>query len=602
VQLQQSPFLSLVAENRIQQTLRLMGQPASDTLTADLAREVCERTGSSALIEGSIARLGSRYVLGLTAKNCAGDSLYAQQIQAAQKENVLDAVSQMARNFRQRAGESPALIRQHDTPLAEATTPSLDALKAYSTARKLAYSDSFSSAVPQLQRAVELDPRFAMAHAFLGRIYADIGDSVLSMESTRRAYELRDRASEQERFFISFSYDRQITGNLENAQRTLELWEQTYPHEAAPHSLMSGFTSQGTGQYEKTIAEAQKTIELDPDAGPAYLNLAFGYTLLGRFQRAEAALERARERKLEIPDSLILSFYLAFHKNDRERMSQIAARMKGKPEEDWMLQSEALVAAHAGRLRQARLLSRQAAELARRSGHSERAAIYVAGSAAWEALLGNVAEARKNAADALNLSNARDVEYGSAFALSLTHDDRRAQALASDLAKRFPQDTLVKFTYLPLLKAIASLHHLQPAESASVLQTTLPFEFATPGTNFFGFFGGLYPAYVRGQDYLLLGKGDDAAGEFQKIIDHPGVVYADLIGALAYLEIGRAFALSGNGARAKSAYQEFLFLWRDADPDISVYKQAKVEYSRLPQAVAAQACTRAATCSVNEKE
>jgi hypothetical protein len=186
--------------------------------------------------------------------------------------------------------------------------------------------------------------------------------------------------------------------------------------------------------------------------------------------------------------------------------------------------------------------------------------------------------------------------------LSLTHDDRRAQALANDLAKRFPQDTLVKFTYLPLLKAIASLHHLQPAESASVLQTTLPFEFATPGTNFFGFFGGLYPAYVRGQDYLLLGKGDEAAGEFQKIIDHPGVVYADLIGALAYLEIGRAFALSGNGARAKSAYQEFLFLWRDADPDISVYKQAKIEYSRLPQAVAAQACTRAATCSVNEKE
>ncbi len=485
------------------------------------------------------------------------------------------------RKFRQGAGESLAAIRQHDTPLAEATTPSLDALKAYSTARKLAFSDSFGSAVPLLQRAIELDPRFAMAHAFLGRIYADIGDSVLSAESTRRAYELRERASEQERFFISFSYDRQITGNLENAQRTLELWERTYPREAAPHSLMSGFTTQGMGQYEKTIAEANKTIELDPDTTPAYLNLAFGYTSLGRFKNAEAALERARERNLEIPDSLILGFYLAFYRNDRESMNEIAARMKGKAEEDWMLQSEALVAAHAGHLHEARLLSRQAAELAQRSGHSERAAIYDAGSAAWEAVLGNVAEARKNAAAALGISNARDVEYGCAFALSVAHDDARAQALANDLDTRFPQDTLVQFTYLPMLNALARLHRREPAESVSLLEKTLPFEFATPGTNFFGFFGGLYPAYVRGQSFLALGQGDKAAREFQKIIDHPGVVYADPVGALAYLEIGRACVLSGNAARAKSAYQEFFSYWREADPDLPVYKRAKAEYSRL---------------------
>ncbi len=581
VQLQQSPFLSLIDENRIRQTLQLMGRPAGDILTADLAREVCERTGSSAVLEGSIARLGTRYVLGLAAKSCGGGSLYVEQVQAAQKEDVLDALSQIARKFRQGAGESLTVIRQHDTPLAEATTPSLTALKAYSTARKLASSVSFSSAVPLLQRAIELDPRFAMAHAFLGRIYADTGDSVLSAESTRRAYELRDRASEQERFFISFSFDRQITGNLENARRTLKLWEQTYPREAAPHSFMAGVTSQGMGQYETTIAEANKTIELDPDATPAYLNLAFGYTSLGRFTNAETTLQRARERSLEVPDSLILDFYLAFYRNDRESMDQIAARMKGKPEEDWMLQSEALVAAHAGRLHHARLLSRQAVELAQRSGHSERAAIYVTGSAAWEAFFGNVAEARKNAAAALKLSNARDVEYGSAFALSVTRDDSGAQALANDLAKRFPEDTLVEFTYLPVLNAIISLHRHRPEESVSVLQATLPLEFGSPGTNFFGFFGGLYPAYVRGQGYLSLGKGDEAAREFQKIIDHPGVVYADPVGALAYLEVGRACALSGNGARAKSAYQEFLSRWRDADPDISVYKQAKVEFYRL---------------------
>ncbi len=582
VQLQQSPFLSLVAENRIRQTLQMMGRPASDGLTSDLAREVCERTGSSAVVEGSIARLGSRYVLGLAAKSCRGDLLYVEQTQAARKENVLDALSKIATKFRQGAGESLAAIWQHDTPLAEATTPSLDALKAYSMARKLAFSDSFGTAVPFLQRAIELDPRFAMAHAFLGRTYADTGESMLSAESTRRAYELRDRTSEQEKFFISFSYDRQITGNLDNAQRTLELWERTYPREAAPHSLMSGFTTQGLGQYERTISEAQKTIELDPDTTPAYLNLAFGDTALGRFKDAEAALERGRKRKLEVPDSLILRYYLAFFRNDRESMNELAARMKGKAEEDWMLQSEALVAAHSGRLHDARLLSRGAVELAQRSGHSERAAIYQAGSAAWESFLGNVAEARKNASAALELSNARDVEYGCAFALSLTHDDRRAQALANDLTKRFPQDTLVQFTYLPVLKALSSLHRLQPAESLSLLQTTLPFEFATPGTNFFGFFGGLYPAYMRGQSYQALGKSAKAAEEFQKVIDHPGTVYADPSGVLARLEIGRAYALSGKAARAKSAYQEFLSLWRDADPDIPVYQRAKAEYSKLP--------------------
>lgn len=582
VQLQQSPFLSLVAENRIRQTLQLMGRPAGDPVTTELAREVCERTGSSAVVEGSIARLGSRYVLGLEAKTCAGESLYVEQTQAAQKENVLDALSQMARRFRQGAGESIAVIRRHDTPLAEATTPSLEALKAYTTARKLAFSSSFGAAVPLLQRATAIDPHFAMAHAFLGRIYADIGDSVLSAESTGRAYEWRDRASEQEKFFIEFSYDRQITGNLANAQRTLELWEQTYPREAPPHSLMSGFTTQGTGQYEKTIAEAKRTLELDSDTTPAYLNLALACTALGRFNEAEAALDRARARNLEIPDSVVLRYYLAFLRNDSEGMNQIAERMKGKAEEDWMLQSEALVAAHGGRLHEARLLSRQAVELARRSGHLERAAIYVAGSAAWEAFLGNVAEARKNAAEALELSIARDVEYGCAFALSLAHDDAKAQALANDLGRRFPQDTLVRFTYLPVLQALLSLHRLQPAQSVRLLQAAVPFEFATPGTNFFGFFGGVYPAYVRGEAYLSLGKREQAAAEFQKIVDHPGVVYADPIGALAYLEAGRACALSGCGARAKSDFQQFLSIWRDADPDISVYKQAKVEYSRMP--------------------
>ncbi len=396
VQLQQSPFLSLVSESRIRLTLRLMGRPASQLLTSDLAREVCERTGSSAVLQGSIARLGSRYVLGLNAKSCSGETLYVEQVQATHKENVLDALSQIVRKFRLGVGESLAVIRQHNTPLAEATTPSLDALKAYSTAWKVAFSASFNSAVPLLQQAIKLDPGFAMAHAFLGRIYADIGESVKSAESTRHAYELRDRASERERFFITFSYDRQITGNLDSAVRTLELWADTYPRDPEPHGLLSGFSSQGLGQYQKTITEATKAIELDPDSTPVYLNLALGYISLNRFNEAEAALKRAADRQLEIPDSQILCFYVAFLKNDEDGMNRAKRRMQGMPdEEDWMLQSEALVATSAGRLRRARALSQQAVDSAQRSGHTERAAIYRAGSAAWEALFGNAAEARK---------------------------------------------------------------------------------------------------------------------------------------------------------------------------------------------------------------
>ncbi|MBV8895753.1 MAG: winged helix-turn-helix domain-containing protein [Acidobacteriaceae bacterium] len=582
VQLQQSPFLSLVSENRVRLTLRLMGRPSGQVLTSDLAREVCERTGSSAVIEGSIARLGSRYVVGLNAKSCSGETIYVEQLQAMHKENVLDALSQIVRKFRQGVGESRAVIRQHDTPLAEATTPSLDALKAYSTARKVAFSASFNSAVPLLQRAIELDPGFAMAHAFLGRIYADIGESVKSAESTRRAYELRDRATEHERFFITFSYDRQVTGNLDSALQTAELWAHTFPRDAEPHALLSGFSSQGLGRYEKTIAEAGKAIALDPDITPAYLNLAFGYVFLNRFDEAEAALKRAADRQLEIPDSQILGFYIAFLKHDEDGMNRAKLRMQAMPdEEDWMPQSEALVAAHAGRLRWARALSQQAVDTAQRSGHIERAAIYRAGSAAWEALFGNTAKARENAAAAMKLSNARDVEYGAAFALSLAHDDARAQVLANDLAKRFPEDTLVQFTYLPALNALASLHRGRPAEALSALRTNLALELATPGTNFFGFFGGLYPAYLRGQSYLMLGKPNGAALEFQKIVDHPGVVFADPIGALAHLEIGRASTLAQNRAGAKAAYQKFMELWRDADPDIPIFKQAKAELARL---------------------
>jgi DNA-binding winged helix-turn-helix (wHTH) protein/Tfp pilus assembly protein PilF len=376
IQLQESPFLNIISEERIQHTLMLMGQAAGVRLTPELAREVCVRTASAAFVEGSIAPLGNQYVLGLTAKTCAGDTLDDEQVQAATKEQVLNAVTQIARKFRARAGESLATIREHETPLAEATTPSLEALKAYSAARKVAFTTGFTAAVPLLERAIDLDPQFATAHAFLGRIYADIGESVLSIESTKRAYALRDRASDPERFFITFSYYRQITGDLAKAQQTLELWAQTYPRDNAPHSLLSGATTSATAQYERTMDEAEKAIALNPDATPAYLNLADGSLALGRIAEAENALRRAAERKLEIADSCQLRYSIAFLRNDRLGMDRELARAKDEPgAEDWILRWEALVSAYSGRLQRARELSQRAVDMALRAGQPERAAI-----------------------------------------------------------------------------------------------------------------------------------------------------------------------------------------------------------------------------------
>jgi len=582
VQLQQSPFLNVISEERIQHTLVLMGQPAGARLTPELARDVCVRTASAAFLEGSIAPLGNQYVLGLTAKSCSGDILEEEQIQAAKKEEVLSAVTRIARKFRARAGESLATIRQYDTPLAEATTPSLEALQAYSAAWNAAFTTGFTAAVPLLQRAIGLDPQFATAHAFLGRIYADTGESVLSLESTKRAYALRDRASDPERFFITFSYYRQVTGDLAKAQQTLELWAQTYPRDYAPHSLLSGSTTLSTAQFKRTIDEAEKAIALNPDATPAYLNLADGCLALGRVAEAEKALRAAAERKLEIADTLETRYCIAFLRNDRLGMNRELARAKDEPgAEDWMLHWRALVSAYSGHLQQSRELSERAVDLALRQGQHERAAMYVAGMAVWEGLFGNASAARRRASAALELSRARDVEYGAGIALALAGDSSRSQVLAGDLENRFPEDTYVRFTYGPTLRSLCALNRSETIKAFDRLQPTLPYELALPWTRLFGGFGSLYPVYVRGNAYLRSHRGAEAAIEFQKILDHRGIVLADPVGALARLQLGRALALSGDLVNAKAAYHDFLTLWQDADPGMPILKQARVEYAKL---------------------
>jgi eukaryotic-like serine/threonine-protein kinase len=590
VELQQSPFLGLISDRQVQQTLALMGQPKEARLTPEIAQQVCERTGSAAILEGSIARLGSQYVLGLRATNCNnGNVLDREQVQAARREDVLNSLSQIGRKFRIRVGESLATVQQHSTPLEEATTPSLEALKAYSTGWKGVLSSRYDVALPFFQRAVQIDNKFAMAHAFLGFSYGAIGESELSAESTTRAWRIRDRASDRERFFIDFTYHRQVTGNLEKAFQTLELWAQTYPRGAelapqnlTPQNLMAGLAAAGTGRFERAIEEAQTSIAANPDFGIAYVNLARNYFHVGRFDEAGNTLQEASTRKLESPQFLVYRYNIAFLKGDDEQMNQVAAMAKGRRgTEHWVANSEALALARSGQLRKARRVSNRAVDLTLQEGQHETAATYQAATAVWEALYGNAAAAKRNAMAALAVSNGRDVEYTAALALAFAGDRSRSEALADDLDKRFPEDTFARFTYVPVLRALSAFHRGRTAESLERLQVTLRFELAVNGLDFNLYLGGLHSAYVRGEAFVAEHQYTEAIAELQKILDHRGIVGLDPIGALAHLQLGRAFAFSGDKTRAKAAYRHFFALWKDADPDIPILQQAKAEFSRL---------------------
>ena len=586
VELQQSPFLTLISDRKVQQTLALMGQPKEARLTSEMAQQICERTASAAVLEGSIASVGSQYVLGLRAKNCnTGAILDQEQAVAATREDVLNSLSQIARTFRTRVGESLATVEKHSTPLAEATTPSLEALKAYSTGMKVALSSGSAAAIPFFRRAVEIDPKFAMAYANLGLRYSSVGESVLSAESTTKAWQLRDRVSDRERFFIDFTYDRQVTGNLEKAYQTLELWLQTYPRGESPdpRGLMGGLSTHGTGRFERVIEAAQERIAEDPGASPAYSNLASSYFSLGRFEEAERALQRASERGMEDPALLMRRYSIAVLKSDTNQMDRIVALAKGnRGAEHPVANLEALALARSGRLTLARQSSSRAIDLARQAGEREVAASYQAARAVWEAVCGNAAEGKRNATAALAVSNARDVQYAAGLALALSGDASRSQSLADDLEKRFPEDTFATFTYVPVLRALSALERGKPTDSVELLQIALRYELAVNGLNFNHFYlGGLHSAYVRGEALLPRTGMPEAAAEFQKILDHRGLVGADPIGALAHWQLGRVFALSGDKAKAKAAYEAFLALWKDADPGIPILKSAKAEYAKL---------------------
>jgi len=578
VQLEQSPFLSIVSDQQIQQTLQMMGQKPDAKLTPEIARELCQRTASAAVLEGSIGQIGTPYLLTLKAVNCAnGETLASTDAQASDKSHVLDALGKTATGMRNKLGESR---QEHSTPLEQATTSSLEALKAYSVGRSALYAHGGPAAIPHLQRAIAIDRQFAMAYGDLSMVYWNMGQTDLSAAYTRKAYEFRDRVSDRERLWILFLYDRQVTGNLPRELQTLESWVQTYPRDWLPFSLLAGWGTLGTGQYERGLQAAQEALRLNPDSTFSYIG-AFHNFLLDRFAEAANALQRAAERKLEIPEFLVLRYYIAFFKGDQSGMDREIALAREEHAEDRMSHNQAMVLAHSGQMRQARDMWERAFAMAQQAGNREGAARYEAAEAVCEAHFGNAAAAKERARAALQLSKDRDVEYAAAFALALSGDSAGSQRLDGDLEKRFPEDTPVQFEYLPTLQALSALAHRAPLDAVERLQRALPYDFALPGTAFFSTFGGLYPAYVRGEAYLEAQQGREAAAEFQKVLDHRGVVFADPIGALAHLQLGRAYTMAGDTTKARAAYNDFLTLWKDADPDIPILKQAKVEYAKL---------------------
>ena len=582
VQLEQSPFLSIISDQRIQQSLQMMGQKPDVKLTPEIARELCQRTASAAVLDGSIAQIGTQYLLTLKAVNCAsGESLASTEAQASDKNHILEALGKAASDIRSKLGESFSTVQRFDTPLEQASTPSLEALKAFSTGYNITYTTGSTEAIPFFKRAIEIDKNFALAYAWLGRTYRNLGENETAADYTRKAYELREPTSEAERYFITASFDIVVTGNLEKAKQTCELWAQAYPRLALPHIFLSGPIYPTFGQYENAVEEGRKAVRVNPDNSPVpYLILGFNYVNLNRLDEAKASYRQALERNLDHPNFHTDLYLIAFLQNDAAGMEHQAAWATGKPgAENEMLSLRADTAAYSGRLREARNFSRRAMDSSELADEKEAAATYLARSGLREALLGNADEARRSATMEMQRSS-RDqgVQYSAALALAYAGDDKQAQALTADLGKRFPEATIQQFNFLPTLRAKLALNKRNASQAIEGLAPAAPYELGSHGN--YGWTA-LFPVYVRGEAYLATHQGSEAAAEFQKILDHRGIVLNEPIGALAHLQLGRAYAMQGDTTKAKAAYQDFLTLWKEADPDIPILIAAKSEYAKL---------------------
>src|SRR6266404_1201296 len=581
VQLEQSPFLSLISDLRTRQTLQLMGKSPDAKLTPEVARELCERTASKAYLSGTISSLGTQYVLGINAVNCqTGDTLAQEQATADSKEHVLTALGEAATKLRGRLGESLKSVHKLATPIEQATTPSLEALQAYSMGRNLMLTQgNYSAAVPQFQRAIQLDPNLAMAYASLGTTYHNLGEKELAAENTRRAFELRAKVSEREKFYIESHYHHFVTGDLEKAKQLYELWAQTYPRDSGPTNNL-GVVYQTLGQYEKSLEEFRTTQRLAPNDAVTLSNLLSVLVNLNHVNEARAIAAEASSKKVDSAGIRFALYQLAFLQSDGAGMADQVSWSADRPGDDAvMLYYEADTAAYHGQLNKARELSRQAVAAAERARRKERAAGFVAAAALREALFGNGAEAKRTAMIALKPSNARDVQFVAALALAMVGDRGKAVEFADGLKSGFSQDTIVQFNYLPAIYAQIALFDGSAERAAELLRGASPYELGLATSSNYSTY--VYPVYVRGQALLAQHQGAAAATEFQKIVNWPGVVLNEPIGALAHLGLARARAMNGDTAEARASYNDFLSRWRDADPDIPILIAAKAEYAKL---------------------
>lgn len=584
VQLEQSPFLSIIPDEKIQQTLGLMGQPVDAKLIPAIAREVCQRTASAAVLDGAIARIGTRYLLTLKAVNCeSGKTLASTEAQASDENHVLDALGNVSTEIRNKLGESLSTIQKFDISLEQATTPSLEALKAYSSGMQTVRTKGPAAATPFFKRAVEIDPKFAVAYAYLGVMATTSLEPSLSVDYRTKAYELRDRASEAEKYWITATYHKGVTGNIPKAIEACDLWIQDYPRAEMPHLYLATAVLPVVGRYERAVEESTEAIRVRPDFALAYAFRISSYLALNRYDEANAVYAQAVERKLYTPYIDVKMYDLSFVQNDTVGMAQRVTKLETLPR--WVhsiLNKEGDTAAYSGHLKSAREFSRRAMDNAQREGGKDALALYLGISGLREAWFGNINEARQRASAALKLSTSRDLVYFGALTFAYIKDDARAKALADDMDKRFPEDTIVQFNYLPSVRGRLALNKGHVPGAIEGLGAAAPYELGTTKATDLDWTA-MFPVFVRGEAYLAARRGSEAAAEFQKILDHRGLVLNQPIGALAHLGLGRAYVLQGDIPKAEVAYQNFLTLWKDADPDIPVLRQAKAEYAKLLQ-------------------
>jgi tetratricopeptide (TPR) repeat protein len=577
VDLGQSPLVNILSDRKVGETLRLMGRQPSDRITQEVAKELCVRTGSKAIVLGSISNLGGQYVIGVDAVGCSnGDTLAKEQEEAAGKQDVLKALGNAAASLRAKLGESLASIQKFDVPV-EATTRSLEALKAFSMGITTFRTKGDAASIPFQKRALELDPNFAAAYAALGVAYMNLGQASLAAESIEKAYALRDKVSEREKYRISSLYYQNVTGELEQATQVYELWAKSYPLDSVPHGNLGDLYGQ-LGQYEKAVTEAQEALRLEPSI-VEYTNLAGDYLSLGRLEDAGKSIEQAKARNLDGDFLHQEIYYLSFLKGDVAEMERQVAWAAGKPgTEDLLLSVQSDTEAYYGRLGKARDFSRRAVDAAVRANAKEAAALWQVNAALREAEFGNSAVAKQDVASALTLAPGRDVKLFAALALARAGETARAKTIAEELEKNYPSQTVLKVYWLPAIKAATELNAGNSTQALVFLEAAAPYELGQPPQLQLGT---MYPAYIRGQAQLMAHNGAAAVSEFQKFFDHRGVVINFPLGALAHLGLARAYVLSGDTAKAKTAYQDFLALWKDANPDIPILKEARAEFAKL---------------------